>query len=89
MDRYVWDEYNRQYLAGLCQHSDQDFNQGSGRATFGELAERMNRYYFSERDREYREGPWSGKAIFDEINRDRRFYGRPRRQFHPALTLSG
>jgi len=89
MDRYVWDEYNRQHLAELCQHSDQDFDRGSGRSTFGELAIRMNRYYFPHRDREGLQGPYYRNEIFDEINRDRRFYGRPRRQFHPALTLSG
>jgi hypothetical protein len=89
MPGYVWGDINRRYLAELCHHSDQDFIQGCGRSTFGELATRMNRYYFGERYREGLPGPWDKGDIFNEIQRDLSFYGRSRSQFDKNLTLTG
>jgi hypothetical protein len=82
MSNDLWTPARREYLRGLCAAADYDYSAwNQPRSTFAYLRHMMNRYY----DPQWLscpsiEDPYSLRAIFEEINRDYRYYGRVQRQ---------
>jgi hypothetical protein len=84
----LWTSASREYLRGLCAAADYNYLAWRlPRSTFGYLRHMMNRYYdpmwVSRPDVD---DPYSLQVIFDEINRDYRYYGIVQRQ--PLMGLN-